>query len=205
MVEAWPVIHAERAALLADLRTLTRDQWASRSLCDRWTVRQVLAHIVSTARMTPPKFFVGMLRSGFSFQTFSDRGVARESAGATADQLAALESVLTATAHPPGPLDSWLGEAIIHAEDIRRPLGITRAYPTEAVARVARFYSGSNLIIGAKDRIAGVRLEATDTDWSHGTGPVMTGPVLALLLAMTGRRVALDDLTGDGVAVLRGR
>jgi len=134
MVEAWPVIHAERAALLADLRTLTPDQWTSRSLCDRWTVRQVLAHIISTARMTPPRFFAGLLRSGLIFQTFSDRGVARESAGATADQLAALESVLTATTHPPGPLDSWLGEAIIHAEDIRRPLGITRTYPTTCPA-----------------------------------------------------------------------
>jgi len=205
MVEAWPVIHAERAALLADLRPLTPDRWTSRSLCDRWTIRQVLAHMISTARMTPPKFFVGFLGAGFNFQSFSDRGVARESAGSAADQLAALESVLTATAHPPGPIDSWLGETIIHAEDIRRPLGITRAYPLDAVTQVARFYSGSNLIVGAKNRIAGVRLEATDTDWSHGTGPALTGPVLSLLLAMTGRRAALDDLSGDGVAVLRSR
>jgi hypothetical protein len=29
--------------------------------------------------------------------------------------------------------------------------------------------------------------------------------MVALVLAMTGRTVALDDLTGDGVAVLRDR
>lgn len=205
MVDVWPTIHAERAALLADLRTLTPEQWQARSLCDRWTVRQVVAHIVSTAKMTPPTFFLRFAGSGFTFQRFSDKGVAEESAGSTADPLAALESVLTATAHPPGPLDSWLGEAIVHAEDVRRPLGIPRAYPTDAVAQVASFYSGSNVLIGAKNRITGVRLEATDTDWRHGAGPVASGPVLSLLMAMTGRRTALDDLAGDGVAVLRTR
>ena len=62
-----------------------------------------------------------------------------------------------------------------------------------------------NLLIGAKKRIAGLRLEASDADWSTGDGPVVRGPALSLLLAMTGRRVALDDLSGDGLAALRDR
>jgi hypothetical protein len=71
--------------------------------------------------------------------------------------------------------------------------------------RVADFYKGSNLIIGAKRRIDGVTLRATDADWSHGSGPEVSGPLLSLLMAMTGRKEALDDLSGDGVATLRGR
>jgi len=41
--------------------------------------------------------------------------------------------------------------------------------------------------------------------WRHGSGPEVTGPAIALLLAMAGRKTALDDLTGPGVALLRSR
>jgi hypothetical protein len=73
------------------------------------------------------------------------------------------------------------------------------------VVRVADFYKNSNLILGTKTRIAGLSLAATDTDWRHGTGPTVSGPMLSLLMAMTGRKAALDDLSGDGVATLRTR
>ncbi len=36
-------------------------------------------------------------------------------------------------------------------------------------------------------------------------GPEVAGPVLSLVLAMTERKAALDDLSGDGVATLRSR
>ena len=70
---------------------------------------------------------------------------------------------------------------------------------------VADFYKGSNLLIGSKNRIDGLTLRATDADWSHGTGPEVSGPILSLVMAMTGRKAADDDLTGDGVAALRSR
>ena len=70
---------------------------------------------------------------------------------------------------------------------------------------VADFYKGSNLLIGSKRRITGLALLATDTEWSHGTGPEVAGPILSLVMAMTGRKEALDDLTGDGVATQRTR
>jgi hypothetical protein len=70
---------------------------------------------------------------------------------------------------------------------------------------VADFYKNSNLLIGTKNRIAGVTLRATDADWRHGSGPEASGPAIALVLAMTGRKSALDDLSGDGVTTLRER
>jgi len=93
----------------------------------------------------------------------------------------------------------------VHSEDIRRPLGITHAYPMEAVTRVADFYKRSNLLIGSKRRIAGLSLRATDTQWSTGSGPEVAGPAISLVLAMTGRKQALDELSGEGLAVLRER
>ena len=70
---------------------------------------------------------------------------------------------------------------------------------------MTEFYASSNVLIGGKRRVEGVTLQATDTDWSHGSGPVVAGPALALMLAATGRTAVLDELTGPGVAVLRGR
>jgi uncharacterized protein (TIGR03083 family) len=203
--DIWPVVHAERKALAADLRALSDDDWATVSLCGAWTVRDVLAHMTSAAKLTPPAFFAGLITSGFSFDKAQEKGVATQLGTTPADTLTGFEAVLTSVKHPPGPADTWLGEVIVHSEDIRRPLGISRAYPTAAVVQVADFFKGSNLLIGSKRRIAGLTLRATDADWSHGTGPEVSGPVLSLVMAMTGRQVADDDLAGDGVAILRAR
>ncbi len=202
-MDIWPVIHAERKALAEDLQARQGDDWSTTSLCGQWTVRDVLAHMTSAATMTPPVFFGRLAASGFSFDKLQDKGVAGNLGSSPADTLARFEAIVGSVKHPPGPADTWLGETIVHAEDIRRPLGIKHEYPTEAVVRVADFYKGSNLLIGSKRRIGGVLLRATDADWSHGTGPELSGPILSLVMAMTGRQAPLDDLTGAGVAVLR--
>ncbi|TQF74905.1 maleylpyruvate isomerase family mycothiol-dependent enzyme [Rhodococcus spelaei] len=201
----WPVIHAERAALADDLASLTDDQWSSPSLCPGWSVWETLGHMTATAKMTPPKFFLKMLGTGFRFESFAAKNIAAETSRTPADTLAEFRRVATSTSAPPGPVDSWLGETIVHAEDIRRPLGIAHTYPQDAVVRVADFYKGSNLLIGAKSRIEGLTLRATDTAWTIGSGPEVSGPILALLLAMTGRSAALDELSGEGLATLRER
>jgi uncharacterized protein (TIGR03083 family) len=203
--DPWPLIHAERDALAADLATLTDEQWATRSLCANWTVRDVLGHMTATAKMTPPKFFASFAGAGFNFNKMTAKGVAAEATPSPAAGLANFRDHLKDTTHPPGPVESMLGEAVIHSEDIRRPLAITREYPPEALVRVAQFFQGSNLIVGAKQRIAGLTLSATDTGWSTGSGPEVTGPQLALVLAMTGRSAALADLSGDGLDTLRAR
>jgi uncharacterized protein (TIGR03083 family) len=129
----------------------------------------------------------------------------REATPDPSDGLAEFRRHLKDTTHPPGPVEAMLGEAVIHSADIRRPLGMSREYPEEALTRVADFFKGSNLLIGAKRRISGLTLRSTDTDWSTGSGPEVTGPQLSLVLAMTGRSAALADLSGDGVDTLRSR
>jgi uncharacterized protein (TIGR03083 family) len=203
--DIWPAVHAERKALAADLRTLSGDDWATPSLCGDWTVRDVLAHMTSAAKLTPPAFFAGLLASGFSFDKLQEKGVAAQRGATPADTLADFEVVVTSVKHPPGPAPTWLGEVIVHSEDIRRPLGIAHDYPTGAVVQVADFFKGSNLLIGSKRRIEGLTLRATNTDWSHGTGPEVSGPILSLVLAMTGRKAAIGELAGDGVPTLRAR
>jgi uncharacterized protein (TIGR03083 family) len=201
----WPTIHVERGALAADLAELAGDKWVTPSLCAGWTVHQVLAHMVATAKMTPAKFMVKFARSGFNFARFADKQIEVELAGGPAATLAAFREVQTATTAPPGPKDSWLGEALVHAEDIRRPLGIAHDYPLDWVTRTIDFYASSNVLIGGKKRVDGLRLQATDTAWARGAGPVVEGPAMALLLATCGRKTALDDLAGPGLQTFRGR
>jgi uncharacterized protein (TIGR03083 family) len=201
----WPVIHAERQALIDDLKDLDAASWASPSLCSHWSVRDVFGHITATARLNPPRFVANLAKAGFRFQRMSATDIARETAGSTADQLAALTQLVGASTAPPGPVDAMLGEIIVHTQDIRRPLGIPHDYPIAAVTRVADFFAGSNLLIGGKSRVAGVTLKATDTDWSRGSGPQVSGPALSLVLAITGRTAALADLSGPGVDLLRAR
>ncbi len=204
-VDTWPVIATERKALVSDLAGLSQDQWSAPSLCSDWTVREVLAHMTATAKITPAGFFGKMLGSGFSFSKLQAKDIAAEQGGSPADTLARFEAIVPSRKHPPGPSDTMLGETIVHAQDIRGGLGIQHEYPVDALIQVADFYKGSNLILGTKRRIEGLRLRATDADWSHGAGPEVAGPMLALTMAMTGRKPALTDLTGDGVATLRSR
>ena len=131
--------------------------------------------------------------------------IAREGSGTPAQTLAALDAHVGDTTAPPGPVDSWIGEIVVHGADIRRPLGIAYSPPVATTRQVADFYKNSNLLIGSKSRIVGVRLVATDTDWSHGSGPEVRGPILSLIQAMTGRGIALSDLDGDGVPTLRAK
>ena len=203
--DIWSAVHAERKALAADLRDLSAEAWDTPSLCRGWTVRDVLAHLTSAASLTPPAFFARLAGSGFNFDKVQEKGIAAHRGASAADTLAGFEAVVSSVKHPPGPTATWLGETIVHSEDIRRALGIQHKYPADAVVTVAEFYKGSNLLIGSKRRIAGLALRATDADWSHGTGPEVSGPILSLVMAMTGRKVADDDLAGDGVATLRSR
>jgi uncharacterized protein (TIGR03083 family) len=201
----WPTIEAERKALAADLDGLDDAAWNTTSLCGNWTVRDVVAHLTAATRLSGPKFFGKLIGSGLKFERVQAKGIAGELGATPADTLAHFKAQVDSHGRPPGPIDTPLGEIIVHGEDIRRPLGLAHTYPTEALTRVAAFYAKSNLIIHGKSRVSGLTLRATDTDWSNGSGPLVTGPMLDLVMATAGRRVAYDKLSGDGVETLRAR
>jgi uncharacterized protein (TIGR03083 family) len=201
----WPAIHAERQALAADVESLPADRWATQSLCRDWTVQDVLAHMTATAKMTPPRFFGQLVGSGFRFNAVQAKGIAAERGDSGSDAVARFKLELAATTHPPGPVEAMVGEVVVHGEDIRRPLGIQHRYSDEVLTTAADFYRKSNLLIGAKRRADGLTLRATDVVWSAGTGPEVTGPLVSIILAITGRRAGLADLSGDGLATLTAR
>ncbi len=100
---------------------------------------------------------------------------------------------------------AMLGEIVVHGEDIRRPLGLDHQYAEGALVAVADNYKKTNLLIGSKRRIAGLRLRASDCDWGSGEGPELSGPLASLIMAMAGRRGVHGDLVGDGLPILEAR
>ncbi len=205
-MDTWQMIATERASLADALAGLPDGAWEKPSLCTGWSVRDVVGHMIATASLTPPKFLASMAASGFRFDAMARKKIQEVIAGRSNKDLVELYRARVGSHDaPPGPALSWLGETIVHGEDVFRAVNGYRDHPIGYVTAVADFYKNSNLLIGAKRRIAGVTLRATNAEWQHGSGPEVSGPAIALLLAMTGRRAALDDLTGDGVAILRER
>ena len=168
MSDIWATIAAERGTLANDLAGLTPSQWDTPSLCSGWTVRDIVAHLSATASLNPGTFFLAMLKSGFNFDRFANSQIAKHRGTDSAATLGEFRGLQNSTSAPPGPKTSWLGEVVIHGADVRRPLGIPHAYPPGAIRQVIDFYKASNMLIGSKNRIAGLALHATDDDWWHG-------------------------------------
>jgi uncharacterized protein (TIGR03083 family) len=196
----------ERADLADALEALGPGAFDQPTLCEGWKVRDVVAHMTATALLTPGAFVGKLVGNGFSLEKMVDKELNALEASNSDDELVALwRSRINTKNGPPGPSAAMLGEVVIHGEDIFRPLGAYRVHPTDHLLAVANFYKGSSLIVGAKRRIAGLALKATDADWQHGSGPEVSGPLVALIMAMTGRKGVLTDLSGEGVAPLEAR
>lgn len=199
----WPLVHAERSALAADLTGLTARDWDTPSLCAGLTVRQVLAHLTAGASTGPVRWLAGVVRCRFDFDAMVALRLAEHLGDGPDDTLSRFRRVAGSTVKAPVPVTAVLGETVAHAEDIRRPLGLRRDYPAAVLTQTAVFFHGSDLLVPSRKRAAGLRLEATDGPFAAGSGPLVSGGTLALLMAMAGRPAYCAGLTGDGVRILR--
>jgi len=163
----------------------------------------VLAHLTAGASLNPLRWLAGVIRCRFDFDQQVAMRLAEHMGTTPADTLARFRHVITSTTKPPLPKVAMLGEAIVHGEDIHRPLGIHHDYPVTTLTTVADYYQGSDLVVLAKGRVRGLRLAATDGPFTTGSGPFVSGTTLALIMAMTGRTLYRNELDGDGVSALR--
>jgi uncharacterized protein (TIGR03083 family) len=203
--ELWGLIHEQRQKVGDLLGTLTDAEWEAPSLCAGWRVRDVAAHMVETHLMTPPRFLGKFAASGFRFDSFAANGIAAHATQSTADLLAQFRETAPRTTAPPGPKPTWLAEALIHGEDVARAVGRSVPSSPAALVTTADFCRGTTPLLHGKQRSAGLRLRATDVDWTAGDGPEVSGPAASLILAITGRKAALADLSGDGLETLTAR
>jgi uncharacterized protein (TIGR03083 family) len=199
---SYEMITAERLACADALDALQPEDWGRPSLCTGWTVRDTAAHIVSGCKNKPGGFVTGLIAAGFNFDKLIAKNLAKE-AGKDGPTLAKeLRSVALLKTIPQ---KAMLGEIIVHSEDIHRALGTVGQHDIAAVTATLDHYRKAGAPLNSKTRGAGLRLRATDTPWGVGDGPEVSGPALSLLLALAGRSVALDELSGEGLAQLRTR
>jgi uncharacterized protein (TIGR03083 family) len=207
MDDVWAEVSKERLDLADLLETLSPEEWDAPSLCERWRVRDVVAHIVEGAgKLSFGRTITGFVKSGFNLNKMIGNAGIEAGNEPTEDLLRKLREVATSETTPPmtKPID-MLTDAMIHTQDIRRPLNKPRQIPEDRLRIVLDAMKSQQPFVGAKKRIAGLTLTATDIEWSTGEGPEVRGPGEALLMAMVGRTSALDDLSGDGVATIRTR
>jgi uncharacterized protein (TIGR03083 family) len=201
--ETWQTVHAERRRLAADLSRLRAVQWYLPSLCPGWDVHDVLAHLVDTARTGRLSFARDLLRARLDFDRANENGIARHKRQDPPDTLAALEKAADLTRTPPAALTTRLVEAIVHGEDIRRPLGIAGRYPEPAIIQALAHQLRTPITFGGgRERAASMRLTDRRTGTSWGQGDDVEADALDLLLAVSGRRVDRESLTGSAASTL---
>lgn len=195
----------ERTDLAEFLGTLSPDQWNENTLCDGWRVRDVVAHLISYDGLTGAELFGRLSRAQFLPNRANAVGVSVAADRSPEELLVDLNAHLD----PKGLTAGFGGrigllDGLIHHQDIRRGLGTPREVPAERLAPAMAFARIAPPI-GAIWRARGLRLVATDLNWSAGRGPEVTGPAEPLLLAIAGRKGVVAELSGPGQPTLATR
>jgi uncharacterized protein (TIGR03083 family) len=207
LVDVRAAIAAERRRTADLIDSLNQAQLETPSLCGAWTVKEVAGHLVSAVDSPRSMLPRMVLRSGFRLHRANAMLAAEVAKRPAADLAGALRRHADHPFKPPlvgyaGPLTDLL----VHGQDMRRPLGLAAALDPERLRfSLGWLTAGRAPGFTSRRRLAGLRFEATDLDWSWGAGPVLTGPGEALLMAITGRPAALRDLDGPGVGRLAAR
>ena len=197
------LLQQERADLAAFCWSLSPDDWERPSLCEGWRVRDVVAHVISVDDVPLRQHLVNFARARLSADAFNAIGVDARKDWTTqrlTDELARQVDVGRLSRLRRGMLA--LTDALVHHQDIRRPLGRPRTIPND---RLLAVLMAPDPFAGTRRRMKGLRFVATDVDWSRGDGPEVRGPGEALIMSIHGRAAALADLEGAGKDALAQR
>lgn len=201
----WQHIHEERRSLAATLAGLDDEQWEQPSLCEGWTVKEVAAHVIAHPQIgwaQMPGMVARNLGHGYNAMIF--REVKRLGERSTRESiLADFETYDSSTRKVPTttPVEPLI-DALVHHQDILRPLGLRHEMAPEAAAVAADRSRRLAFLSGSRAVVKGTRMVATDIDWSRGRGPTLTGPVQELLMVCMGRGRVAEGLSGEGTELL---
>ena len=196
----------------ADARTtldaLPDERWDEASYCEGWRVRDIVGHLLAGTTIPIPKFVATVAAGGFRIDDVSKRvsidygsqqiNVLREKFNeeTSREKYRGFAGLLT----PNGILIDW----VTHFLDIVIPLDIDVDIPDARMAAALDAARTDNRF-KTKKRSKGLRLVATDLDWTQGSGPEVYAPAGVLISTLGGRPQLLSELEGDGADILRGR
>ena len=210
------LIAAHRRALADALSQLSADQWNGVSLCAGWTPAHVLAHQTMPFRISEAEFMAGMQQCGGDFTKFSDEIAERDSNIPPAELVAVLrENADNPWAPPGGGLAGALSHDVIHGLDITWLPGLVYEIPVQAMTMVldsitmplalpdgavaaadVQPMAGRTTLFGFP--LDGIRVSATDLDWSAGHGAELRGRSRDLLPLLAGRKISREQFSGPG-------
>lgn len=204
-MDVMAMARAERSELTDLLETLTPGQWEHPTLCRGWRVHDVVAHLVSYEEHGPTDLARRLLRARLRPGRLNDVALADYRERSPEELVDFLRRHLT----PQGTTASLGGrvglvDALVHHQDIRRPLGLPREVPADRLLVTLPFSVTAPPLRGFW-HARGVRLVATDPDWSWGRGPEAAGPAEAVLMVLAGRPGVALELTGPGAGLLQRR
>jgi uncharacterized protein (TIGR03083 family) len=212
--ELWAAIDAQRVRTVNLLQDLTPVEWDHASLCDGWRVRDVAAHL-TMQQMTLGDGLKALLRHPGSLNHVIHAAAVSDANRRPTEQLIAdIGRMVGSRRHNAGvTVRETLIDIIVHGQDIAIPLRRRLDVPTEAAATAATQVWSCQA--SRKGRLLArvfrpvpyhsYRLIATDTEWSVGDGPEIRGPILAILLLLTGRTAGYTQLAGPGARRSRPR
>ena len=203
--QLWALAQAERAALANDLAGLSAEQWQHDTLCGQWDVEQVVAHLTTAASLNQWRWLRSMAGARFRPDVHNQRRLAEHRGSTPAETLDRFRAVITSTTAPSSHTPAYLGEVVVHAQDIRQPLGLARTPSVDALTPAADFFAQRDFAVASHTHVADLELRADDGPFATGTGPLVTGSTLALVMSMAGRVSYLAELDGPGVPTLRSR
>ena len=204
---AWEAVRSQRLAVADLLESLDAAQWQHPSLCEGWTVQDVAAHL-TLQEVSVLDGLRMVARSPGGMNRVIREAARRRAAGTSrAELVAAIRASAGRRRHNAGlSYLETLIDALVHGQDIARPLGRPLPMPPDAAALAAAQVWRKGWPFHPRRRLAGLRLVATDTEWAAGEGSEVRGTIGQLLLVLTGRGAAVvEDLDGDGVPELRRR
>jgi uncharacterized protein (TIGR03083 family) len=206
---SWTAIANRRRALADLLDGLPDAEWDRPSLCARWRVRDVAAHVASAPQVPSVIAMAAAgIRAGGRFHRLNHDLAVRHADARSGQELVAELRRFADSRRLPAVTTyrNVLFDVLVHGEDIAIPLG--RPLPSTpvevTVAALERVWT-MGWPFWARRRLRAIQLVATDSDWTRGTGLAIRGDSTALLLLLTGRPAALPHLSGDGLEMVRTR
>lgn len=204
MTDAWDTGARARLDFADLIDGLTDEQLAAESWCEGWTILNLAGHVVSFVEMSLPQIRSSIAKSGDDVDKawmanalkYSEQG---------ADQIVKKLRANARKRFPikSAPAEDIAGDVAVHTQDVRRSLGLNGDLDPDVLLMALQMCTShpqSDLFVPPED-IAGLRLEATDTDWSFGSGDLVSGTGEAILMAIN-RRDTHSELSGDGITKL---
>lgn len=201
-VTYWDLIRAERTRLAEALADVGPGQWRTQSLCVEWSVEDVVAHLSAAANTGRWVWIRNMVVSGFNSAKHNERLLRRYLGDTHAETLAIFRRSVDLRIAPTKDYAAFLGEVIVHSQDIAGPLGLAIDPDPIGLKAVAEFFATKDFAVRSRTLVHGLSLEASDAQFAIGQGPQVTGRLLDMVMAMAGRQQYADDLSGDGAEEL---